>query len=62
MREAGLHGTAEGRYLAGRTSARSDVSAGYGAGYSTRRLVELMARITYPGLDLEHLMQPSEAE
>jgi len=62
LREAGLHGTAEGRYLAGRTSTRSDVSAAYGSGYSTTRLHELINRIEYPELEVGHLKAPASTE
>ncbi len=62
LREAGLHGTAEGRYLAGRTSTRSDVSAAYGSGYSTARLHELINSIDYPGLEVGHLKAPASTE
>ncbi|HEX9954650.1 MAG TPA: site-specific integrase [Allosphingosinicella sp.] len=50
LREAGLHGTALGAELAGRS--KGDVASGYGSGFSTKALAEAMAKIAYPGLRL----------
>ncbi len=53
-REAGLHGTAIGQELAGRSKG-GDSSNNYGSGFSTAALAEASSRITYPNLDLSHL-------
>ena len=53
-REAGLHGTAIGQELAGRSKG-GDSSNNYGSGFSTATLAEASSRITYPNLDLSHL-------
>ncbi len=49
LREAGLHGSALGAELAGRTKG-GDTSNNYGSGYPTRLLANAMAKIAYPGL------------
>jgi integrase len=49
LREAGLHGSALGAELAGRTKG-GDTSNNYGSGYPTRLLADAMAKIAYPGL------------
>lgn len=54
LREAGLHGTAIGQELAGRSKG-GDVSNNYGSGFSTQALADAVAKISYPGLDLFHL-------
>lgn len=51
LREAGLHGTALGQELAGRSKGGS-TSNNYGSGFATKMLAEAIAKITYPGLDL----------
>ncbi|MGS1015432.1 DUF6538 domain-containing protein [Allosphingosinicella humi] len=51
LREAGLHGTAIGAELAGRTKG-GDVAAAYGSGFSTRTLAEAIAKVVYPGLNV----------
>lgn len=53
-REAGLHGTAIGQELAGRSKG-GDSSNNYGSGFSTAMLAEASSRIDYPELDLRHL-------
>lgn len=53
-REAGLHGTAIGQELAGRSKG-GDSSNNYGSGFSTAALAEASSRIAYPNLDLSHL-------
>jgi integrase len=50
LREAGLHGTALGAELAGRS--KGDTASAYGSGFSTRALAEAVAKINYPGLHL----------
>jgi integrase len=61
LREAGLHGTAIGQELAGRSKG-GDVSSNYGSGFATASLAEAVAKITYPGVDLSHLyVAPPEA-
>lgn len=54
QREAGLHGTAIGAELAGRSKG-GDASNNYGSGSSTKSLAEAVAKINYPELDLSHL-------
>ncbi|MFO1240719.1 MAG: hypothetical protein U1E64_10245 [Sphingomonadaceae bacterium] len=49
LREAGLHGTAIGQKLAGRTKG-GDSSDNYGSGHSTSALAEAVAKIAYPDL------------
>jgi integrase len=53
LREADLHGTPIAAYLTGRSGGGS--STIYGGGYSTARLREAIALVTYPGLDLSRL-------
>lgn len=53
LRAAQLHGTAEGKALAGRQVAGSE--AGYGSGFALPALQAALERVTYPGLDLTHL-------
>lgn len=53
-REAGLHGSAIGQELAGRSKG-GDSSNNYGSGFPTAALAEASAKIAYPGLDLAHL-------
>ncbi|MFL0355481.1 hypothetical protein ACI5KX_03295 [Erythrobacter sp. GH1-10] len=48
LREAGLHGTALGEELAGR-SRGGTTSNNYGSGHSTAMLREAIAKISYPG-------------
>lgn len=48
LREAGLHGTALGEELAGR-SRGGNTSNNYGSGHSTAMLQEAIAKISYPG-------------
>jgi len=62
LRDAGLHGTAEGQALGGRktdyriANANADtVADNYGTRFKTSRLKPLIAKIQYPGLDLSHL-------
>lgn len=54
LREAGLHGTAIGQELAGRSKG-GDASNNYGSGSSTKSLAQAVAKINYPELDLSHL-------
>ncbi len=54
LREAGLHGTAIGAELAGRSKG-GDASNNYGSGHSTGALAEAISKVGYPGLDLTHL-------
>lgn len=54
LREAGLHGSAIGQELAGRSKG-GDVSSNYGSGFATATLAEAVAKISYPELDLSHL-------
>ena len=49
LREANLHGTALGAYLAGRSQA-GKVEAAYGSGYSTEAKAAAIAKVHYPGL------------
>ena len=51
LREAGLHGSPLGAYLAGRSQA-GKTEAAYGAGYSTEAKAEAIAKVAYPGLAL----------
>jgi integrase len=51
LREAGLHGTAIGAELAGRTKSGM-VAAAYGSGFATRALAEAIGKIAYPGVRL----------
>ena len=51
LREAGLHGTAIGQELAGRSKG-GDTSNDYGSNFSTAALAEAIERIRYPGLKL----------
>jgi integrase len=54
LREADLHGTSIGAYLAGRRQG-DRTAAGYGTGrhpYSSTKLAEAMSRVSYPSLDL----------
>lgn len=51
LREAGLHGTAMGAYLAGRSQA-GRVDAAYGSGYSTDAKAAAIVKVNYPGLRL----------
>jgi len=51
LREAGLHGTALGQELAGR-SRGGNTSNNYGSGFPTAMLAEAVAKISYPGLVL----------
>lgn len=60
-REAGLHGTAIGQELAGRSKG-GDSSNNYGSGFSTAALAEVSSRITYPKLDLSHLYVAGSVE
>lgn len=60
-REAGLHGTAIGQELAGRSKG-GDSSNNYGSGFSTAALAEASSRITYPNLDLSHLYVAGDDE
>ena len=53
-REAGLHGTAIGQELAGRSKG-GESSNNYGSGFSTGALAEASSRISYPEVDLSHL-------
>jgi len=62
LREAGLHGTAEGQALAGRkTDYRSanlnadTVADAYGTRFKARTLKPHIDKVGYPGLDLSHL-------
>jgi len=54
LREAGLHGTAVGQELAGRSKG-GDTSNNYGSGFSTEKLAGAMEKIFYPDLDLSQL-------
>ncbi len=54
LREADLHGTPIGDYLAGRKN--KTISANYGEGYSTAKLAEAIERINFPELCLDHLI------
>ncbi|PTD25185.1 hypothetical protein CV103_06375 [Sphingomonas fennica] len=54
LREAGLHGTAIGQELAGRSKG-GDVSSNYGSGFATATLAEAVEKIRYPELDMSHL-------
>lgn len=54
LREAGLHGTALGQTLAGRSKGK-DTSSAYGSGFSTTTLADALAKVSYPDLDLSHL-------
>jgi len=60
-REAGLHGTAIGNELAGRSKG-GDPSNNYGSGFSTASLAEASVKIEYPGLDLSHLYRSDLSE
>lgn len=51
LREADLHGTALGAYLAGRSQA-GKVEAAYGSGYSTDAKAVAIAKVNYPALRL----------
>lgn len=51
LREAGLHGTALGQELAGRSKG-GNTSNNYGSGFPTAMLAEAVAKISYPGLIL----------
>jgi integrase len=51
LREAGLHGTALGQELAGRSKGGS-TSNNYGSGFPTQMLAEAIAKVAYPGLRL----------
>lgn len=53
LREAGLHETALGAALAGRSS--GGVASDYGSGFATATLAEAVAKVQYPGLDLSGL-------
>ena len=57
LREAGLHGTALGQELAGRSKGGS-TSNNYGSGFPTEMLAEAIAKITYPGLRLLSVDDP----
>lgn len=50
LREADLHGTPLGEYIAGRSVAGT--SANYGKGYSTAKLKEAIERVHYPTVNL----------
>jgi len=51
LREAGLHGTAMGQELAGRSKGGS-TSNNYGSGFPTKMLADAVAKISYPDLKL----------
>lgn len=51
LREAGLHGTALGQELAGRSKG-GDTSNNYGSQYPTAQLAKAVAEVSYPGLKL----------
>lgn len=51
LREAGLHATALGQELAGRSKG-GNTSNNYGSGFPTAMLAEAVAKIAYPGLVL----------
>lgn len=62
-RASGIHGTAIGAVLAGRSSGGGRaVEDSYGSGgFPTEQLAEAVASITYPGLDLSHLYVGGDA-
>ena len=57
QREADLHGTALGAYLAGRSQA-GKVEAAYGSGYSTEAKAAAIAKVRYPTLRLPGPSEP----
>lgn len=58
LRVARLHGTAQGRALAGRATGRGS-EGDYGHGFPAREIVEELERIVYPELELSHLFPVS---